>query len=471
MSDEFESGLRAWLAHRERVAAAVTSPDRVIARVESALAGGDARVRRGGPSVRWVAPGAAMLAVAVLLVAVIAGSLGLRSSHSNPAPARPQLPGRPWIDGPVPTTPPPAGVSLAWVRDPRDQDRTIAFDWSGRPVGSLPLPKDNSGFGFPTSYSTSPDGQRLVITAPDGTTLWLETAQGRRLATLPPAQGATSHMRNHYPTTFAGNDDTLCQERYDVGQPGWVAAPRTLYVLRSDGSVLHSLAEAPPDASADLFWSLASCDAATDTAVFVAEHRDPPQTQTFSATTSTSHSGSLGIVSIGGGGVSVRHGPQWVAMVRVVRLSNGVETYRHVYADDTVRAVAAPPGGGWIVEDPIHASTDRVRDLRTGRVVSLALGGYAMPLDATRIELEDAGSDAHGHYDDITVVDWRRSAVLFHTVLPDYGMYTRLSPDGTVLLVQYGTLFMSCGGTVDDWVMVGQNGTTIPLTRGTCRHA
>jgi len=470
MSDEFDSGLRAWLAHRERVAAAVTSPDRVVARVESALAGGAARARRGGASVRWVAPGAAMLAVAALLVAVIAGSLGLRSSHSNPAPARPQLPGRPWIDGPVPTTPPPAGVALAWVRDPRDQDRAIAFDWTGRPAGSLRLPKD--GAGFPPSFWTSPDGQRLVITAPDGTTLWVETAQGRRLATLPPAQGATSHMRNSYPTSFAGDDDTLCQERYDVGQPGWVAAPRTLVVLRSDGSVMHSFAEAPPGAPASLFWSLASCDAAANTAVLVAEHHDPPRTQTFTTTTSSSRSGSRGATGVIGISGSFSPGQQWVAMVRVVRLSDGVETDRHVYPEGTIRTVRGVHGGSWIVEQPLHGETAQVRDLRTGRAVPVALPGEAIPLDSTRLEVEVPGHDGHGHFsDDITVLDWRRSSVVLHTVIPAYNDGTILAPDGTALLVGYGTLFMACGGSVDDWVMVDQNGRTIPLTRGTCRHS
>lgn len=339
MNHDVDAGLRDWLAYREQLAGAITRPAAVLARVDAAVADAERPSPRSRP--RRLAPLAVAVAMAALLIAVLGGSLGLRSSRTT-APAGPQ---RPWIRGTVPATPPPVGTPVAWVQDPQDHHRLIAFDWGGNPAGQLRLPSQGRNFDFFPQFTASPDGSRLVVERADGHAEQVLSSHGELLATFPDRPENNDHNRNDYPVTFADDGRTICQERFAL--TGDYTAPRTMHVFAPDGREIQVIDEAPADAPPGLRWSAGECSISRDSVVFVGYHHQPDDVVETTLAPSPNSTPSGNVVRAQGMGmsVSVHSYPEWVVMVRTVRLSTGREISRHVYPDSTMAGLGLAADG------------------------------------------------------------------------------------------------------------------------------
>lgn len=437
MSD-IENGLRDFLAYREQLAGAVTSTARVIDTVEVAVD------TRRGTWPRRIAPIAGALALAVLLAVLVVGSLGLRSRSTN-APAQPD---RPWVHGVVPNTAPPVGTPVVWVPDPANEYRLIAFDWTGRPVGRMVLPgfkRPGQPFTSPASWTASPDGSRLILSTAGASPEEIVVAQGRTVATLPspsvPPSPESSDW-NVYPSMFADDNRTICQEQYaPIGDD---IASRTLYVLDGDGHELRQLAEAPSDAVDGMHWSLSICSMRNDIAVLVGEHYVKPDDVPT-------------------------QGSSWIAMVRAVRLSTGAEIYRHAYARQTVGQVHASADGWALIEDQEYSGPSSVRDMHTGKVMVVPAGGYSMFTSSGRLLVVGVQQIDRTHeVADLELLDWRTAHVLWQVVLPTGAGISAVRPDGDgAVYVQDAQPFSNCQH--NDYGLLDGEGNTLPLTHQPCR--
>ena len=109
---------------------------------------------RQAPNLQWLAVATAIL----LTVAVVAGLLSTRLlGRSVPVQPRPTPVATPSVD----YGPPPAGVALVYVADPKHPGWYNAFDWTGKPRGTIKLaaPLDSS-----ERLLQAPDGSGFVAT-------------------------------------------------------------------------------------------------------------------------------------------------------------------------------------------------------------------------------------------------------------------------------------------------------------------
>lgn len=471
MNHDVDAELRDWLAYREQLAGAVTRPAAVLARVDAAVAGAERPSARSRP--RRLAPLAVAVAMAALLVAVLGGSLGLRSSRNN-APAGPQ---RPWIRGTVPATPPPVGTPVVWVQDPHDLYRLIAFDWGGNPAGQLRLPSQDRHFLFPW-FTASPDGSRLVVERADGHAEQVFSSQGTLLATIPDRPENNDHVRDDYPVTFADDGRTICQERFALALNRDYTAPRTMHVFAPDGREIQVIDEAPADAPPGLRWSAGECSVSRDSVTFVGYHHQPDQVVASTLPPSPSSTPSGNVVRAQGMGmsVSVHRFPEWVVMVRTVRLSTGREISRHVYADNTMAGLGLAADGSAQIEQPFGQQGRLVRDLRSGRTVALPGKGDAVFVgtDSRDVLITDNYSNKRKDgvsIADFTLFDWRANRVLWHDAVVGLFDVSHLQPDGTEMTIFAQGLSGDGCGPVRDTDMIDQNGTVVPLLRSACQSS
>ena len=470
MNHDVDAGLRDWLAYREQLAGAITRPAAVLARVDAAVADAERPSARSRP--RRLAPLVVAVAMAALLMAVLSGSLGLRSSRNN-APAGPQ---RPWIRGTVPASPPPVGTPVVWVQDPQDHFRLIAFDWGGNAVGQLRLPSQGKNFSFP-QFTASPDGSRLVVERADGHAEQVLSSHGALLATIPDRPENTDHVRNNYPVTFADDGRTICQERFALAVTRDYTAPRTMHVFAPDGREIQVIDEAPADAPPGLRWYAGECSISRDSVTFVGYHHQPDEVVQSTLAPSPSSTPSGNVVRAQGMGmsVSVHRGPVWVVMVRTVRLSTGREISRHVYPDNTMASLGLAADGSAQIEQPFGQYGRVVRDLRNGRTVSLpGKGGTEFVGTDSRDVLI---TDNHGQRKDgvpiadFTLFDWRANRVLWHDTVVGFFDVWHLQPDGTEMTIFAQGMSGDGCSPVRDTDMIDQNGTVVPLLRSACQSS
>jgi hypothetical protein len=102
---------------------------------------------RRKPNLQWVAVAAA----AILGILVVAGLVSTRFGHRASVPAATPQAGQLKDYGP-----PPAGVPLIYLIDPRNGAWLQAYDWQGQPRGTIKLPQPVAS------------GYRTVFAAPDG---------------------------------------------------------------------------------------------------------------------------------------------------------------------------------------------------------------------------------------------------------------------------------------------------------------
>ena len=104
------------------------------------------------PRLVWIPAAAAVVAV----IAILAGLL-MRSAI---APA-------------IPAGPPPAGVNVFYVADPRDPAELDAYDWTGKLRGKLRNPRDVTR-SLPGGLDPAPDGSSFLFTRPDTSVQWID---------------------------------------------------------------------------------------------------------------------------------------------------------------------------------------------------------------------------------------------------------------------------------------------------------
>jgi len=121
-------------------------------------------------NLQWVAVAAA----AILGIVVVAGLVSTRLGHRASVPAATPQAGQLKDYGP-----PPAGVPLIYLIDPRNGAWLQAYDWQGEPRGTIKLPQPVAS-GYRTVYA-APDGSGFVYQPQGGATQYLDRL-GRPIA-------------------------------------------------------------------------------------------------------------------------------------------------------------------------------------------------------------------------------------------------------------------------------------------------
>jgi hypothetical protein len=98
------------------------------------------------PNLQWVAVAIA----AIITILVVAGLMSTRLGHRAGAPVPAATPKADY-------GPPPAGVNLLYVNDPKHPSWLIGYDWQGQPRATLKLSQ-------PTEVRMAPDGSAFQVT-------------------------------------------------------------------------------------------------------------------------------------------------------------------------------------------------------------------------------------------------------------------------------------------------------------------
>jgi hypothetical protein len=252
--------------------------------------------RRRAPDFLYLAAAAAV----ILTIATVAGTLFNRITNQTAVPAHPQA---------SPLTnygPPPAGVPLLYLVDPRNKAWLQGYDWSGKARGTVDLTPD---------ALTSPGG---VLMAPDGSAFEVGVARKGasgvfldRLGRPIPVQAAP------YITGSMWADDgghqcqmTLDPQTYTWGLstqlPGEAVKP--VAVIAQDQGVGQS------------GISLAACSSTHDVAILV------------------------------------RYSIAWPSELWVVRISDGTVLSHRTYGSEALATVIASPDGAYIAESSSKSS-------------------------------------------------------------------------------------------------------------------
>jgi hypothetical protein len=200
---------------------------------------------RRAPNLQWLAVAAAV----VLGIAIVAGLLSTRLANRN-VPAHPKATPSPLID----YGPPPAGAALIYVADAKHPGWYNAFDWTGRPRGTIKLaaPIDDHLY-----LTQAPDGSGFIASLEKNASL----QSFDRLGTpIPEDPSLLLHSQ-----VWADDSRHLCTLDYNSFQwhiglraPG--AAPTSLRTVAIDPSVVQS---------GIIALDFSSCSPSNDRAVLV----------------------------------------------------------------------------------------------------------------------------------------------------------------------------------------------------------
>lgn len=247
---------------------------------------------RPARNLQWVA-----VAVAAMLgVLIVAGLMAARHTPRGSVPAA-----SPNASPLVDYGPPPAGVPLLYVHDPGNPSWLIAFDWSGKPRGTVKLPA--AVVGDPSTVKMAPDGSGFEVggTYKGGSGTFLDRL-GQPIVTQIGPTGLAGAMwaddgQHQCVLTFS----STYVWRLDTQLPG--QAPQPGAVIAKDAGVGQS------------GISLAACSFKNDVAI------------------------------------AVRTVIAWPAELWVVRLSDGTVLAHHTYlAAARLSTVLASPGGIYVAE-------------------------------------------------------------------------------------------------------------------------
>ena len=200
---------------------------------------------RRAPNLQWLAIAAAVL----LAIAIVAGLLSTRLANRN-VPAHPTATPSPSID----YGPPPAGIALVYVADAQHPGWYNAFDWTGRPRGTIKLAAPISDQVYLTQ---APDGSGFITSLAKGTS----SQSYDRLGTPIPENPSLLFARQ----VWADDSRHLCTLDYNSFQwhiglrtPG--ATPTSLRTVAIDPSVVQS---------GIIALDFSSCSPSNDRAVLV----------------------------------------------------------------------------------------------------------------------------------------------------------------------------------------------------------
>lgn len=382
---QHDSQLHAWLAYRDELSRRLTVADRVVRNVEAQTL---ERPVRGTGRARLLF---GAVAVAVILFAAIALPHGLLRSQPGGEYAPASTPRG------VPNRVPPTGVSLLWVIDPADSSRIIAFDHDLRPVGWLNqradplLPLKQSG-----------DGQRLLLPGDDDRGTVEVTAQGRHIQL--PATSARPGV--DWNAAFSDDDRSVCIEQ------GAAGTPRTLVVADASGHAVHTIPEPPVVNPSYLSWHVVTCSVHNDLAVLIGEPDPQPAP--------------IGTVHVPPG--------QPNAVVRVVRLSTGIEIARREYGPSRPQPIDASTDGTLVLERNAGVNSYTVRNIVSGAVAATLSADVRNMLD-DHLVIEQGTSDQPG-WERHTVVDILTGRALLDEERP-FGTRIEYIGDGASVLDVY----------------------------------
>jgi hypothetical protein len=185
---------------------------------------------RPAPNLQWIAVAVA----AALGVLVVAGLLSTRHTPRASVPAATPN-ATPLVD----YGPPPAGVPLLYVHDPNDPSWLIAFDWSGKPRGTVKL--QAAAAQDPSAVKMAPDGSGFEVggTYKGGTGTFLDRL-GQPVATETGSTGLVGAMwadDNQHQCVLSLSPTTYVW-RLATQLPG--QAPRPVAVIAKDPSIGQS---------------------------------------------------------------------------------------------------------------------------------------------------------------------------------------------------------------------------------------
>jgi len=168
------------------------------------------------PSLQWVAVAVA----AILAILVVAGLMSTRLGHRASAPVPAATPKADY-------GPPPAGVNLLFVHDPKNPSWLIGYDWQGQPRGTVKLVQ-------PTEVRMAPDGSAFEVTiaGKGGSGDYLDRL-GNLIAGAPAAEmqvGMWADDNRHFCVAFVDPHDSIW--RLGTQLPGEVV--RSVAVLPGD---------------------------------------------------------------------------------------------------------------------------------------------------------------------------------------------------------------------------------------------
>ena len=453
MSDTFERDLRAWLAYGDELTRHTTVADRVVRNVETRTL---ERPVRGTGRARLLLLAAAV--AAVLLTAIGLPHVLLRSQPGGSYPASPP--------SNVPNRRPPAGIALVWVKDPAKDDRIIALDHPGHPVGWLPEQAElQTG-----RVNQSGDGQRLLLDDFDLGGVKELTAQGRRIALPAEALGAgpgTWSPRNIF---FSDDNRSLCLEDGPRG------TPRDLVVIDADGHVARRVPETPAGNPSYLSWHVVTCSVRNDVAVLIGQPDEHPQptptpsptprptpTQQSHGMNAASASGSMGVPVP----VNVPTGaPNYI--VRVVRLSTGAEIARRVDAPEWPIPTDASDDGTLVLEAQ-RGGLVELRNIATGALVG-QLTASVQGLLGNHLAIVQGYQPNPNDPVPHSVADMTTGATLWQAALSLGSVVSYLGDGATVLTVTPGINPGACPTWATVQIADLLTGTTTTTRLDTCPH-
>jgi hypothetical protein len=365
------------------------------------------------PRRRALAP---LLAAAATLV-VVGGTLSAgvalhRRGGTAPGQAHPRLV--------VPTTPPPEGVPLIWYGDPDDPARLVAVDWTGRPVGSLPIPPDGPPFFMPATVQPAPDGQRLLLDVFSDRVRRLVTAQGVTLATIP-IMDTPPNSFDAFPASFTSDGSALCE----VKSPLTGAGEASLYLVDAAHGERQVTDLGPGGGPNGVTWGVADCSVSRNRAVLTMAYQPKPIVQTLPPTASSAP----GWASIGGG-VHVSRAAPAVKLLRTVRLSDGATLGQRAETGLGWGVTASPDGTLYAVNGRSGAV---IRSMDSGAQVGTVSGATVLAFSADDRLVMTSALGGGGSADRLDVLDWRAGTHVWSASVPLAEVQAR--PDGEDFLV------------------------------------
>jgi len=373
------------------------------------------------PNLQWVGVAAAIL----ITVAIVAGLMSVRLAQRQ-LPARPS----PAASTPAPLVdygPPPAGVQLIYVVDPRNYSWLQGYDWQGHPRGTVKLAQPIDPATVVMRQQADGSGFVLGYTGKGRTASYLDRL-GQPIAENPQAECNLAVDQQTFTWTL------------NIKLPGH-AEQQVAVIARDEGIGQTGI-------------SLAACSFSNDVAILVR--------------TTISYPSEL-----------------WV-----IKLSDGTLLAHHTYAANMLGSVVASPDGAYVAENsmaftsspnPMGAVVNQIRRVSDWSVVAI--------LGATGPEvLAFSGDDSlvltanlpitEGKPSHVGLMDWRSGRMLWHYDSPeqlggllaqpngrDFAIAlmtpTRLEPSGCGQTVQ--TACRAVEDTQRDVIIAHGNGSTTPI--------
>jgi hypothetical protein len=377
-----EHQLRAYLQRREARGAALTSAERVLARAAAGQAAPAPRLRLR------LAPVLAAAATLALVGGALSAGLALhRGGGTAPGQAHPRLV--------VPSTPPPPGVSLIWYGDPDDPARLVAVDWTGRPVGSIPIPRFQPPSMMPATLQPAPDGQRLLLDDFSARVRRLLTGQGATLGQVA-IMDTPPNSFDAYPARFTSDGSALCETKGPLSD----AAEASLVLVDSAGGERHVADLGTVGGDTGLSWGVADCSVARDRAVLTELYQPRPVVASSTPTVQNAPGRASVRVSM-----HVSRVAPVLELLRIVRLSDGATVAQRTVSEQGWGLTTSADGTLYAVSGRSGAV---IRSVDSGAQVGAISGAGVLAFSADdRLVMTSAPGSGKPGVDRLDVLDWR----------------------------------------------------------------